>query len=263
MAKAGLGSNRFNGIGKTASIIVVIVIIVLAGTGLVLIRQTPSLTSSSQNTSNPIEVVSTNSTLTQSCTGLSNTGFGFGDLLVGTSSPAIICVQLYYFGEPLILNLSTALSITALYYVYNGSVGNPVSFDGSSNFAIVLSQASVRIGGSSNENEGIVIAYAIKSIQEASGTYELGFVSSSSQGRWMMGSEPEECGYYGQLVAGNGQPNYVSPTHCITYTVTTMNSPGSSETTNSTGYHTVSGVSYLLLNDNLYFRVVGVSNSTR
>ncbi|MDG6995976.1 MAG: hypothetical protein JRN52_08635 [Nitrososphaerota archaeon] len=172
-------------------------------------------------------------------------------------------MQLYYYGEPLVLNLSTALSISALYYVYNASVGTPVSFDGSSNFTIVTSQSSVRIGGSSNENEGVVIAYEIKSIHGASGTYELGFISSSGTDHWLMGSEPEECGYYGQMVAGNGQPNYVSPTHCITYTVTTMNTPSSSETTNSSGYHTVSGVSYPLLNDNLYFRVVGVANSTQ
>lgn len=237
MSRAGLGVNRFNAIGKTASIIVVIVIIALAATGIVLVKQPPS----PQKTSSSIGVVSTNSTLTQSCTGLSSPSFGFGSVFAGTSSPAIICMQLYYYGDPLTLNLSTSLSITALYYVYNASVGTPVSFDGSSNFTIVMSQASVRIGGSSNENEGTVIAYSIKSIHGASGTYKLGFVSSSGLDHWMMGSEPEECGYYGQLVAGNGQPNYVSPTHCITYTVTTMNTLGSSETTNSSEYHTVSG----------------------
>ena len=256
----GLGVNRSKSIGKTASIIVLIVIVALAATGIVLIQQPPSLTSSSQKTSSSIGVVSTNSTLSQSCPGLSSSSFGFGSVLAGTSSPAIICIQLYYYGEPLTLNLSTALSISALYYVYNASVGTPTSFDGSSNFTIVMSQATVRIGGSSNENEGIVIAYAIKSIHGASGTYELGFISSSALDHWLIASEPEECGYYGQIVAGSGQPNYVSPTGCITYATTYLSG---SETTNTSGYHTVSGVSYPLLNDNLYFRVVGIANSTQ
>ena len=123
-----------------------------------------------------------------------------------------------------------------------------------------MNQASVSIGGASNENEGIVIVYALKSIPGASGAYQLGF-SSSGPDLWLMTNEPEECGYYGQLVAGNGQPNYVSPTHCITYSTTYMS--GSTETTNSSEYHTSPRVSYPLLNGNFYFRVVGVANSTQ
>ena len=51
--------------------------------------------------------------------------FGFGNVVTDTSSPAVICLQLYYYGAPLTLNLSTALSIQAVQYIYNGSVGTP------------------------------------------------------------------------------------------------------------------------------------------
>jgi hypothetical protein len=180
---------------------------------------------------------------------------GFGTVTVSRTSPAIICVQFYYESFPSIsLNLTDALSINALQYTYNGSVGSPRSFNGASNFTVSVSQSQLVIGGPAYANEGIVIAYAMTAKPGASGTYELGFLQSSSLNTWMLGAqEPEQCGYYGQLVAGNGQPNYVQPTGCTTYTTTGG--------TDGSGY-AIPGIPYPLLDGDLYFRIVGVTNST-
>ena len=74
--------------------------------------------------------------------------------------------------------------------------------------------------------------------------------------------EPLQCGYYGQLVAGNGQPNYVQITQCITYTTTNQDS-ASTTTATSSDYHTIPGIQYPLLNDLIYFRAAGVANSAQ
>lgn len=180
---------------------------------------------------------------------------GFGTVTVGTTSPAIICVEVYDYAFPSVaLNLTGALSISALQYTYNGSVGTPRSFSGASNFTVTVSQSQLVLGGAAEANEGTVVAYAITAKPGASGTYELGFLPSSSLNTWMLGpQEPEQCGYYGQLVAGNGQPDYVQPTGCITYTTTGSTSSSS---------YTVPGIPYPLLDGDLYFRIVDVLNST-
>ena len=116
------------------------------------------------------------------------------------------------------------------------------------------------MGGPTNENEGIIVAFAVTAKTGASGTYQLGYLPSSSLATWMLAAqEPEQCGYYGQLVAGNGQPSYVQPTGCITYTTT--NESSSTATSNSSA-PTIPGISYQLISGDLYFRVVGVAGST-
>ena len=175
----------------------------------------------------------------------------------------MLCIQLYYYNSatPLTLNLTNALSIQALQYIYNGSVGYPRSFNGASNFSITTSQDLLVIGGPSNENEGTIVAYAVTAKAGASGTYQLGFLTSSSLNTWMLGAqEPEQCGYYGQLVAGSGQPNYVQATGCITYSTTYASS--STGATSSSSHLTVPGIPYPLISGDIYFRVVGVTNST-
>lgn len=203
---------------------------------------------------------STDTALVEQCPDTSP-GSGFGTVTAGTVSPALVCVQLYYYSAtPLNLNLSGALSIQALQYVYNGGVGTPRSFSGASNFTVSESQLQLAIGGPTNENEGIIVAYAVTAKAGASGTYQLGYLPSSSLDTWMLGAqEPEQCGYYGQLVAGNGQPDYAQPTGCITYTTTN----GSSSTvTSSSSSPTIPGIPYQLISGDLYFRVVGVTSST-
>jgi hypothetical protein len=201
----------------------------------------------------------TDSALVEQCPDTSP-GSGFGTVIAGTGSPALICVQLYYYSAtPLTVNLTAALSIQALQYVFNGSVGTPRSFSGASNFTVSVSQSQLTIGGPNDENEGTVVAYAVAAKAGASGTYQLGFLPSSSLDTWMLGAqEPEQCGYYGQLVSGDGQPNYVQPTGCITYTTT--NESSSSATTSSSA-PTIPGIPYQLIRGDLYFRIVGVASS--
>ncbi len=185
----------------------------------------------------------------------------------------MLCVQLYYYSAtPLTLNLTGLLSIQALQYVYNGSVGTPRSFSGGPNFTVSVSQSQLVIGGPTNENEGTVVAYNLTAKAGASGTYQLGYFLSSSLNSWMLGpQEPEQCGYYGQLVAGSGQPNYAQPTGCITYTYTTTTClcptapaacPCASETTASSSSPSIPGIPYPLITGEVYFRIVGVINST-
>jgi len=210
--------------------------------------------------------ISTDSALLARCSssqgsGSQGGGQAFGTVTAGTSSPAVICVQLYdYSATPVTLNLTSALSIQALQYVYNGNVGTPRSFSGQANFTVSVSQPQVTIGGPNNTNEGIIVAYAVTANEGASGTYQLGYLPSTSLSTWILGAqEPEQCGYYGQLVAGNGQPNYVQPTGCITYSTTYQSS---STATSSSGSPTIPGIPYQLISGDLYFRVVGVTSST-
>jgi hypothetical protein len=204
---------------------------------------------------------------------------GVVELTAGTSSPAVLCFQLYYYSAtPLTINLTSALSIQALQYVYNGSAGTPRSFSGGPNFTVSASQSQLVVGGNTNENEGTVVAFQVTAKAGASGTYQLGFLSSPGLGggAWMLGSqEPLRCGYYGQLEAGSGQPDYNQGIDsCITYTTASTTTtclcptapaacPCASETTTSTSSSpSLPGIPYALMDGSVYFRIVGVTNST-
>jgi hypothetical protein len=175
---------------------------------------------------------------------------------------------LYYYNStaPLALNTTQALSIQALQYIANGSVNYPRSFSGAANFTVTPSQTELTIGGPSNENEGTVIGYAITAKAGASGTYQLSFIPTAcficrlgpTASDWLLTpGEPLNCGYYGQLVAGTGQPNYVQPTGCITY-ITTGATTASSSTP-----HSIPGISYQLPNGDIGFEITDVTNSTQ
>ena len=255
------------GIGTTIVVVAVVIVVVVATMAFAVLslqtstppHGTQSVASSASSSTSSPSSASTDSALVEQCTETSP-GSGFGTVTAGTASPALVCVQLYYFsGTPLNVNLTGALSIQALQYTYNGSVGTPRSFSGASNFTVSVSQSQVTIGGPTNENEGTIIAYAVTAKTGASGTYQLGYLPSSSLDTWMLGAqEPEQCGYYGQLVAGNGQPNYVQPAGCITYTTT--NESNSTAASSSSGT-TIPGIPYQLVSGDLYFRVVGTASS--
>lgn len=186
----------------------------------------------------------------------------FGTLTAGTSSPALLCVRLYYYSAaPLTLNLTSALSIQALQYIANGSVNYPRSFSGASNFTVVASQSQLTIGGPDNENEGATVAYGVTANSGSSGTYWLGFLGSSGLTAYALTQqEPLSCGFYGELVAGSGQPNYAQGFNgCITYTTTSQS--GSAAASSSAG-PTVPGIPYSLMSGYLYFEIVGVTSST-
>jgi hypothetical protein len=172
---------------------------------------------------------------------------GFGTLVAGTSSPVIICVQLYDFNSTstILLNLPGLLNIQGP-VLANGSFSES---SGVGNFTVVASQDQLIMGGPSNANEGIVVAYAVTAKPGASGTYAVGLTG------WSVGDEEVAvlgtgC-TAGHLVAGSGDPNYLSNWvgECMD---TTMSSPGSSNP----------GVSSVNSNM-LFFRVIAVTNSTR
>jgi len=221
----------------------------------------PSTTNSTSHYSSSGSSFS-NRSLNAECSSLKAPTFGFGNLTAGTGSPTIICVQLYYHNQNAtrILNLTDALSIQALQYVRNGSVLTPRSFRGDSNFTITASQPLIVLGGPADENEGTLIGFNITAKPGASGTYQLGFLSTAGLDGYMLASQgPESCGDYGQLSAGDGSPNYAQlVVHCITI-----------ETLTSTSYVSTTGSAVVTVsgsgpppNGYLYFRVVGVTNST-
>lgn len=192
-------------------------------------------------------------------------GSGSPRVLSGTSAPAIICLQLYYYSAtPLDLNVSEGLSIQALQYVQNGSTDYPRAFNGESNFTVTSSPGQLVIGGQNNENEGMVIAYAITAKPTASGTYWLAFFKSASLSSFMITpQEPLSCAWYGELIAGSGQPDYTQGFNgCITFTTTTGQASGTS-TSSGSGHHSIPGISYPLPDGNFYFTIVGITNSTQ
>jgi hypothetical protein len=175
--------------------------------------------------------------------------FGFGTVTAGYASPALICIQLYYYNStaPLTLNLTSAIQIEAQQYISSTS-GGPLysrSFNGASNFTIISSQNQLVIGGPSNESEGVFVAYAITAKPGASGAYQIGFDA------WFLGSQmASSCNSYGELAAGSGKPDYIGAGYlnCTTTPATS-------------GYYSVSGIPYPVLSG-LYFRTVGITNST-
>ncbi len=192
-------------------------------------------------------------TLLSECSNASTPNSGFGTVVVGTDSPAIICVQFYFYNSttPLSLNLSSTISVQGWQDIsINGTISNRVS-DGMSNFTLTTSSDELVLGGPANESEGITVAYALTAKSGASGTYELGFLQSWGLGASLLG---ETCGFYGEIVAGNGQPNYAQNENlCVAQSTSYL------EEHNDTV--TMPGIGPIVPND-LYFRVVGVSNST-
>lgn len=146
----------------------------------------------------------TESPLAAACSGPTSVGVGsYPKLHVGTNATLLLCARVYYFDSNAtrVLNVSQALGIT-------GWENNPqTGFSGRSNFTIVPSQNELVVGGPNNENEGAVIAWAIKAKPGASGSYQLGFSADYilNQG------EDAQCGVgsTGEVIAGTGHPSYL------------------------------------------------------
>jgi len=167
-------------------------------------------------------------------------GLGLGVVVTGTNTPAIICVQFYYF--------SSAPTALATSMMIQAAQPNR-TFGGDSNFTVSSSANHLVFGGPQNEDEGAVVAFAVTAKPGASGTYELVF-----SGDYMLsGGEPVECYYYETLIAGSGSPLYVYPEGCITYAVTG---------TSTGNLPSIPGIQYPILTNTLYFRIVGAINST-
>ena len=273
---------RRRAIGRMAIALGVAAIVVVAAVAILAVTSTPSNSTTTPPTSTPQD----------STTSSASPGTGSGSpnaSLVATlmtkcseaqsSNPAtiveatkttaaVICLQYYYYNTtaPLTLNLTNGLKIQALQYISNGSTSYPGTFNGASNFTVMASQNQLVIGGPSNENEGVTVAFAIIAKTGASGTYQINFpgICSGCSTAWKLTpTEPLNCGYYLELTTGNGQPNYAQLVDmCITYL--TYNSSTSSTTeTSTTSYHTLSGIQYPLYNQWLYFRITATTNSTQ
>jgi len=211
------------------------------------IARTSTTTVTSTSTGYVIADASGDAAFLADCASAQVNVHGFETLVAGTSSPVVICVQLYDFNSTstILLNLPGLLNIQGP-VLANGSFSES---SGEGNFTVVASQDQLTLGGHSNTNEGIVVGYAVTAKPGASGTYAVGLTG------WLVGDEGVAvlgtgC-TAGLLVAGSGSPNYFSNWvgGCID---TTMTAPGSSNP----------GVSPVNSNM-LFFRVIAVNNSTQ
>jgi hypothetical protein len=264
-----------------AIIAIIVVVLVAIGTELLPSQATgsgPPVTSSeatgvpssyysSQATTGP-SPPAVNGSLSAYCPVGAVNGTDFLHVVSGTASPAVFCLQFFYYNSfygynassPVMVNVSDAISIQAVQVVYGDGIANSLTFDGGPNFTVSASQAQLAIGGPTNENEGAMVAYSIASNAGASGTYQLAISPSSSVDLWLLNpQEPEQCGYYGEVTAVFGNPNYAQNIGgCVTYPTSYL----TSSSTRSTSFYSVQGVPYPLLLGELYFRMIPVTNST-
>jgi len=231
----------------------------------VYLTSTSTMTTTETTTSTTIltltsTIITSTSTLTQAqlLAACSHTGDSawFPKLVVSTNATALLCVRAYYYdsNETYTINATNALDIEALQY--SPSVK---AFSGASNFTMLESPSELVIGGPNSTNEGAVIAFALTAKPGASGSYELNFNSVSYV---INVNEPEQCGSYGEIVAGDGEPSYLFTgfNGCITY--------ATNVTTNSTKYTVIDNEGLIngndvLINGNVYFQIVGATNSTQ
>lgn len=173
-------------------------------------------------------------------------GYSSGTLVAGTSSPAIICVQVYWFNSTYSMTLTNLTSLLQIEGPANGA----------SNFTVTaylpgcLSACQINLGGAPNIGEGTILALAITAKPGASGTYQLYLqqFQLGPQGPW------KDCAN-GDLVAGSGQPNYVPPNEtCLPITIIAG--------TNSTQF-SIPGVSYTVPGGVFLYRIIGLTNSTQ
>jgi len=140
----------------------------------------------------------------------------YPELAVSGSSTALLCVRVYYFNSTNAIdyNFTKSLGIAGFKYPPNAQ---PIGFGGEANFTVTPTQDEITLGGPSNENEGAVIGWAISAQPGASGSYELDF---GAQVIDLFGPHDAlDCGSYGTLAAGNGEPSYLLQgfVGCISY----------------------------------------------
>jgi hypothetical protein len=169
-------------------------------------------------------------------------GGSSGTLVAGTSSPAIICVQVYWFNSttPMVLNATSLLEIE----------GN--SPDPAANFTVAASTGQLTLGGPANASEGTVLAFSITATAGASGTYWLRVGGPTwSQGAQLEPGELQVCGYNYDLVAGNGEPNYTAGMTSLCIDIS-----GGQQ-------FSIPGVGYTVPAGFLCYRIISVTNSTQ
>ncbi|MGH9918245.1 MAG: hypothetical protein ACRD6W_05155 [Nitrososphaerales archaeon] len=263
-------------VAAAAPIVALLVAVIVVGAVFAYAFLTPRSSTSSSDSSytssgrltayynSTISTTSTNSSVNSECSATRTTSpddyLQFGTVAAGTESPATVCVELYYFSaSPESLNLTNPLSIVAEQGTQNGETN---SFSGSSNFTVSSSQEEIVMGGAGSQNEGTLVAFSIAAEPGASGTYYLGFAIGGLAAYLLESQEPVICKYYGYIEAGDGQPSYttyVPPTTCLT--ISSSYYCDTTTSASSSACETVPGVSYPLVDGNLYFRVISVTNS--
>ncbi len=190
---------------------------------------------------------SNSAALLAACASTHSTSTGY--VVIGPSSPAIVCLQLYEFNSNSSIDLNTTglLSVGGSEEEFGPSIGG-------GNFTIQTSQGQLTLGGPSNADEGTTVAYAITAKPGASGQYALLIDGWNVPGE---GGAPEECPSWGVLFAGNGEPDYAmnGPIgSCITIV--------SSAPPSTPQPFSIPGVNYVTSNT-LYFNVVAVIDSVQ
>ncbi len=157
----------------------------------------PTISSQSRTTTTTTWTNSTTSqSLSMSCSAPPPSN---GTFYLNGNSNLILCVRFYYYnsGAPISVAPTNQLSIGA--YSGGGVLTSPPS-NAMSNFSVTALPSNFSIGGTSNENEGILVASNIHALANSNGSYilNLGWLAPQIQKCW---SEFE-------LVVGNGTPDY-------------------------------------------------------
>lgn len=163
-----------------------------------------SKSSSSTTSSLPSSTLSTSSGTGLCATAVESTPFAF-KLQADSQSPALLCVQIYYYNQTstLTLNPLNEVSILGMKTYPNGT--NAV-FNARSNFTMTSSAATITIGGQENQNEGAAVIFSITPNQGTSGKFGLNL-------GWLLPGKTQ-CNEEFVLLVGNGLPDYTYSTLC-------------------------------------------------
>lgn len=96
-------------------------------------------TSTATTTVSSVSTQSFTQTIPSDCLVSNVSGYSFGTIAIGTTSPAIVCVQLYEFNATSTAVLDPASLIT----IYGDEISNATS-----NFTITASASNIDLGGS-------------------------------------------------------------------------------------------------------------------
>jgi len=215
-----------------------------------------SLSRTTTMTTTETATITSDVTVAPGC--LPNQGYGSfsGTLMAEINFPAIICVQLYWFdsNSSIILNDPTSL------FQIGGSINGASNFTVNTYLPSCRSACQLGFIGPTEGGEGQLVAFGITANVGASGTYQLNLQSPSNVGT---GPSPVQVYYLGpqglegclgnvDLMAGNGQPSYVTPNESCP----PIQIPGG-------GQFSIPGLGYKVPGDALLYRIASMTNSTQ
>lgn len=202
------------GIRLGIGLVTAVVIALALGLGVTYLPLGPQSTISKPTTSSTFSSEYSNSSTSQSLsTPCSSPAQNVAQFFVNESSNLFLCVRFYYYssGSPLQVIPTNQLSIDA--NRSSALITGPSQLRSAmSNFTLSSSPANFSIGGSSNENEGILVEYLIHADVNSNGSYILNL-------GWLV-PQVENCWSEFGLVVGNGIPNYYNGGTCYTVSQT-------------------------------------------